>query len=136
MCIVIEHIDSNRNKNQDDDCIRSIHIHLTKENRNLFDQRAFQMIKPGTVLINTSRGAIIDEGALLDSLRNGRLAAAGVDVMCGEERADIANHPLVQYARSHDNLVISPHIGGVTFEPLALVCRRMAERVVAFMEKI
>jgi len=116
--------------------VLSIHIHLTEENRNLFDQRAFQMIKPGTVLINTSRGAIIDEGALLDSLRNGRLAAAGVDVMCGEERADIANHPLVQYARSHHNLVISPHIGGVTFEPLALVCRRMAERIVAFMEKI
>ncbi|MCH8147593.1 MAG: hypothetical protein IH987_06295 [Planctomycetes bacterium] len=114
----------------------SIHIHLTEENRNIFDRRALQMMKPGAVLINTSRGAIIDEGALLDALRDGPLAAAGVDVICGENRADIGNHPLVRYARSHDNLMISPHIGGVTFEPVALVCRRMAERIVAFMEAI
>lgn len=114
----------------------SIHIHLTEENRNLFDQRAFQMMKPGAVLINTSRGAIIDEGALLDALHEGPLAAAGVDVICGEDRVDIGNHPLVRYARSHDNLVISPHVGGVTFEPVALVSRRMVERIVAFMEAI
>jgi D-3-phosphoglycerate dehydrogenase len=112
----------------------SIHIHLTEENKTLFDQRAFQMMKPGAVLINTSRGAVIDEGALLDALRNGPLAAAGVDVICGEDRPDIGNHPLVQYARSHSNLVISPHTGGVTFEPIALVGKRMAERIVAFME--
>ncbi len=114
----------------------SIHVHLTEENRNLFDRRALQMMKPGAVLINTSRGAIIDEGALLDSLREGPLAGAGVDVICGEDREDMGNHPLVRYARSHDNLVISPHIGGVTFEPVALVSGRMAERIVAFMETI
>ncbi len=114
----------------------SIHIHLTEENRNLFDRRALQMMKPGAVLINTSRGAIIDESALLDALCDGPLAGAGVDVICGEDRADIGSHPLVRYARSHENLVISPHTGGVTFEPVALVCKRMAERIVAFMEAI
>ena len=96
--------------------ILSIHIHLTEANRGLIGRDALTRLKPGACLLNTSRGAIVDEAALLDALASGRLAAAGVDVLHGEWDARLAEHPLVRYARTHENLVITPHIGGVTVE--------------------
>lgn len=96
--------------------VLSVHIHLTPENTGLVDRRLFDLMKPGAVLINTSRGAIVDETAMLAALESGRLAGAGVDVIDGEWSPDLVNHPVIRYARTHDNLVISPHVGGVTFE--------------------
>jgi len=94
----------------------SIHIHLTEENRGLIGAEALARMKPGSVLINTSRGAIVDESALLAALESGRLLGAGLDVIDGEWRDDLDRHPLVRYAGSHQNLVISPHVGGATLE--------------------
>jgi len=59
---------------------------------------------------------VLDEAALLQALDTGRLAGAGLDVLCGELDGPIADHPLVQYARTHRNLIITPHMGGVTYE--------------------
>jgi D-3-phosphoglycerate dehydrogenase len=80
--------------------------------------REFALMKAGTVLINTSRGSILDETALLASLEEGRLAAAGLDVLDGEPAT--RDHPLVAYARRRHNLIITPHIGG--FCPDAVKC--------------
>lgn len=105
------------------------HVHLSEETRHLLGADEFKVIKSGAALINTSRGDVIDETALLAALVEGRVGAAGLDVLTGEP--DIATHPLVEYARSHDNLVITPHIGG--FSPdaleyvLAFSCRRILE---------
>lgn len=96
--------------------ILSIHIHLTPENKGLFNADAFSLMKPGAVLLNTSRGAIIDEMALLAALEGGHLSGAGLDVINGEWDNDLNDHPLIAYARYHQNLVISPHTGGSTFE--------------------
>ncbi len=68
-------------------------------------------MKRGAVLVNTSRGELVDEAALLDALKSGHLSGAGLDVLQGEP--DIDDHPLVGYAREHPNLVITPHIGGL-----------------------
>ncbi len=106
----------------------SIHIHLTEENRHLFDAAAFARMKPGAVLINTSRGAILDEAALLEALRSKRLLAAGLDVIDGEWDAELRDHPLIRYAREHDNLVLSPHVGGVTFESQRAAFRFVVEK--------
>jgi D-3-phosphoglycerate dehydrogenase len=85
----------------------------------MISREAFARMKPGVVLVNTSRGAIIDEEALLEGLKSGRVAAAGLDVVDGEWREDMAAHPLLRYAREHDNLVVTPHIGGATVESIA-----------------
>ncbi len=94
----------------------SIHLHLTPENRGIVNEDYFSKMKPGAILINTSRGAIVDEKAFLDALEKGRISAAGVDVINGEWSDKLREHPLVRYANTHENLVITPHLGGVTFE--------------------
>ncbi|MBN1556486.1 MAG: hypothetical protein JXA11_17225 [Phycisphaerae bacterium] len=95
------------------DCI-SIHIHLTEENRNLFDSTVLGKMKAGAVLVNTSRGDIIDEQALLAALQSGTLSAFGADVLHDEWRTDMRESPVVRYAQDHDNVVLTPHIGGCT----------------------
>lgn len=92
----------------------SIHIHLRPENYQLFSAEAFARMKAGAILVNTSRGDIIDEQALLGALEAGRLAAFGADVLHDEWRADMRESPIVQYAQTHDNVVITPHMGGAT----------------------
>ena len=89
-------------------------------------------MKPGSVLINTSRGAIVDESAAADALESGHLGAYGTDVIDGEWRDDLDRHPLIVYARHHENCVITPHIGGVTHESQAMAYGHAARRLVAF----
>ena len=107
--------------------IVSVHVHLSEETRGLVSRRLLEMAKPGLILINTSRGAIVDEAALLDGLESGRIGAAGLDVLDGEP--EIGNHPLIGYARGHDNLLITPHIGGFSPDAVRRVCQRAAEKI-------
>ncbi|MGH2454270.1 MAG: NAD(P)-dependent oxidoreductase [bacterium] len=107
----------------------SIHVPLNDETRRMIGPREVGLLKRGVILINTSRGEVVDDGALLAALRSGQVAAAGVDVLTGEPQ--VADHPLVQYARSHPNVIITPHIGG--FSPdavrhvLAYSCQRITD---------
>jgi D-3-phosphoglycerate dehydrogenase len=112
----------------------SIHIHLTPENRRLIGARAFARMKPGAVLINTSRGAIVDETAMLSALAGGRLAGAGLDVIDGELTADMVQHPVIRYAREHANVVVTPHIGGVTREAQAAAFHHMVARFARWLD--
>jgi D-3-phosphoglycerate dehydrogenase / 2-oxoglutarate reductase len=116
--------------------VLSIHIHLTEENRGLIGDSAFARIKPGAVLINTSRGGIIDEEALLTALETGRLLGAGLDVIDGEWRTDLDCHPLIRYANSHQNLVISPHLGGVTLESQRMAYAHTVVKLANFLKNI
>ena len=88
----------------------SIHLRLSDQSRNLLDAARLARVKPGAVLVNTSRGAIVDEPALIDALRDGPLAAAGLDVFAEEPLA--ADSPL----RSLPNVVLTPHIGWTVAE--------------------
>lgn len=105
----------------------SIHVPLNGQTKGLIGKREFALMKSGAVLINTSRGSIIDEGALMASLEEGRLGAAGLDVLDGEPSVD--QHPLVTYARQRDNLVITPHIGGFCPEAVSLAVAYAARRI-------
>jgi len=111
----------------------SVHVHLTEETRGLIGCEAFSQMKPGVVLINTSRGAVIDEEALLRALQQGRVAGAGLDVVHGEWREDLEQHPLIQYSRAHQNVVITPHIGGVTEESQTLAYERTVGKLADFL---
>ena len=96
----------------------SLHVHLNNETRGMISKEAFEKMKSGVVLVNTSRGGLIDEAAFLEALESGKVAAAGLDVIDGEWMDDISSHPLVRYAKAHDNLVITPHVGGATVESI------------------
>lgn len=95
----------------------TIHVDLNPGTRGFFGAAEFAAMKPGAWFVNTSRGEVIDEPALLDALERGRLAGAALDVLAGEPPG--AGHPLVRYAATHDNLILTPHIGGYTTESLA-----------------
>lgn len=95
--------------------ILSLHVSYDASTRHLLGRRELGLMKPSSVLVNTSRGGVIDEVALLDALESGRLAGAALDVIDGEPWIG-PDHPLVSYARTHDNLVLVPHIGGNTRE--------------------
>ena len=81
---------------------------LTPATHGLFDRAAFAQVRPHAILINVTRGAIVDDGALLEALREGRLAAAGLDVTPIEPLP--ADHPLW----TMDNVIITPHVAGAS----------------------
>ena len=110
--------------------IVSIHVNLTPETRGLIGREQIRGMKPGAVLINTARGEIVDSGALLEGLQSGRLAGAALDVL-PNEHAGVVNQPLVAYAREHPELIITPHIGGCTYESMEQTEVFLAERVCA-----
>ena len=105
----------------------SVHVHLSDETRGLVNRALLEAAKPGQILINTSRGAIVDEAALLDGLGSGRIGGAGLDVLDGEP--DTANHPLVIYSQSHENVLITPHCGGFSPDAVRLVCARAGKKI-------
>ncbi|MCH2130255.1 MAG: hypothetical protein MK179_14005 [Pirellulaceae bacterium] len=92
----------------------SIHIHMLPENYHLFDATTLSKMKRGAVLVNTSRGDLIDETALMAALDSGQLSSFAADVLHDEWRTDMGKSPLVTYAQTHDNVIISPHMGGAT----------------------
>lgn len=105
----------------------SLHVPLAPDTARLIDARAIARMKPGAVLVNTARGGLVDEAALADALRTGRLGAAGLDVFETEPAG--AGNPLFDL----DNVVCSPHVAWLTRETLersvataAENCRRLA----------
>jgi D-3-phosphoglycerate dehydrogenase len=87
-------------------------------------------MKPEAFLINTSRGAIIDEKALLDRLKSGRLGGAALDVLIDELELGAGRFSGLQlHAKSHDNLLITPHIGGATRESMETTEVFMTEKL-------
>ncbi len=97
----------------------SLHTDLTEETRGLIDARRLALMKPTAVLVNTSRGGVIDQSALVEALRGGRPLAAGLDVTDPEPLPP--DHPLVTLP----NCIILPHIGSATVatrDAMAEIC--------------
>jgi phosphoglycerate dehydrogenase-like enzyme len=106
----------------------SIHVPLTEGTRNLIGAAEFARMKPGAVIVNTSRGGIIDEAALADALKAGTIGGAGIDVF--EAEPPPADHPLFAL----DNVVLGPHVAGVTeasMKHMALHCAQVVETILS-----
>ena len=100
----------------------SIHIPLNDETRHLFDAETFAKMKPGSFLINTSRGAIVDEAALVRALDEGPLGGAGLDVY--------ENEPAIAPGLAgSDRVVLMPHAGSATVETRREMARMVVEDV-------
>lgn len=105
----------------------SVHVPLTSETHHLIDARRLAEIKHGAILVNTSRGAVVETGALIDALRSGRVGAAGLDVY-----EDEPNVP--EALRELPNTVLLPHVGSATSKTRDAMARLCVENLVAVIE--
>ena len=105
----------------------SLHVPLTAGTRGLLDGERLGLMKPGAVLINSSRGGVVDEAALAQALRSGRLAGAALDVFAEEPL------PVGSVLADVPNLILTPHVGGLTLESNQRVSSMVAERVSRFL---
>ncbi len=103
--------------------IVTLHVSLTEETRGFFGRREFESMQRGSYFINTARGELVDEDALLEGLRAGRPAAAAVDVVAHE-------HGPARRLTGVPNLLITPHIGGCTRESMQKTEKFLARKVV------
>jgi glyoxylate reductase len=105
----------------------SVHVPLTAETRHLIDANALAAMRQGAILVNTSRGAVVDTTALIHALRSGHLGAAGLDVYENEPHvpADL---------RELRNTVLLPHVGSATAATRDAMARLCAENVIAVLD--
>jgi D-3-phosphoglycerate dehydrogenase len=106
----------------------SLHCPLTPENRNLVNAQTLAACKRGVLLVNTARGGLVDEAALLAAVRSGQVAGAGLDSFAVEPLA--VPHPF----QGEPNIVLSPHIGGVTGDAYVNMGLGAARNVLAALE--
>lgn len=107
----------------------SIHLPLTAETRGLIGREAFGRMKTDAILVNAARGGIMDEQALVDALKGGRLGGAALDVFAEEPLRDGA-----KIFAGTPNLILTPHIAGNTVESNDRVSSLVADRVVSVLE--
>lgn len=107
--------------------IVSIHVPLSEETRHLIDAEALRRMRPTSVLVNTSRGPVVDEAALADALRRGEIGAAGLDVY---EREPEVHPDLLEL----ENVVLLPHLGSATVETRTAMAMLAARNLVAVLE--
>ena len=105
----------------------SLHVPLTAETTHLMNARTLALMKPTAYLINTSRGPVVDEAALVEALKARQIAGAGLDVY---EREPLMAHGLAEC----DNAVLLPHLGSATFQTRSRMSRIAGENVVAVLE--
>ena len=105
----------------------TIHLVLSERSRGLIGGQELSSMKPTAYLVNTSRGPIVDESALIDALQGGTVAGAGLDVF------DIEPLPLNHPLRSIPNTVLTPHMGYVTDETYRVFFGDAVENIKAFL---
>jgi phosphoglycerate dehydrogenase-like enzyme len=107
--------------------VLSVHLVLGDRTRGMLGAADLALLRPGTLLVNTSRAAIIDQAALVDALRDNRIAGAGLDVF--EQEPLPADHPF----RTLPNVLATPHLGYVTDTNYAVYFREAVENIHAYL---
>ena len=105
----------------------TIHMPLTEDTRHLLDAKALSLMKPGVRIINVARGGIIDEAALAEAIKTGKIAGAAVDVF---EQEPVVSSPLLECP----NVVLTPHLGASTEEAQLHVAVDVAEAIAKFLD--
>lgn len=105
----------------------SLHVPIAAETEHLIDEKAFDQMKPSAYLINTSRGALVKESALIDAVKNGKIAGAGLDVLEQEPMKD-------RSILGIDNIYITPHMGAAAKESRMRLMDIVVENMQAFLD--
>ena len=105
----------------------TVHVPLSAATRGLIGAREMALMRPGSILLNTSRGGVVDEQALIAALREGRIAAAGLDVFAEEP-------PLASPLLSMSNVLLTPHVAGISVRAQRLMIEQAARSVIAVLE--
>ena len=92
-----------------------LHLHANEETRNMVDREFLSNMKKGSILINTSRGELVDEEDIMKSITDGYLGGYGTDVI-SDEFGNISDSKLVEFSKENNNVIITPHVGGMTWE--------------------
>ncbi len=108
--------------------IVSVHAPLTEQTLNMIGTKELNLMKKGAILINTSRGNIIDEASLLEALKSGKLGGAGLDVYCTEPPSNLE---LIRL----QNVVCTPHLGAQTEEAQKASSVQLAEKIIQFFKQ-
>lgn len=119
---------------QDSDLI-SIHVPHSELTVDLISFKEIKRMKPGSYLINTSRGGIVNEDALIEALAKNNLMGAAVDVLEGESPFGVESHKLVQFAKKISNLIITPHLGGSSYPYMESIFMHSIDRLHEMLEK-
>ncbi len=106
----------------------SIHVPLTRETRHAVSARELSLMKPDALLINTSRGPVVDEAALSNTLREKRIGGAGLDVL--EQEPPPVDHPLLGL----DNVILTPHTAALTYDCVIRMATTAAECVLSVFD--
>ena len=105
--------------------ILSLHIPLTTDTHHIIDAKALELMDREALLINTARGRLVDQAALIDALQNKKIAGAGLDVF---EQEPLAESPLLYM----ENVVLTPHMGGATLNNVSAVARHIKHNLIAY----
>ncbi|HPW70137.1 MAG: hydroxyacid dehydrogenase [Bacteriovoracaceae bacterium] len=103
--------------------IVTLHVPLTPDTEGMIDAAALKSVKPGLILVNTSRGRVIDESAMIEALQSGRIGAAALDVFASEPLSP--SNPLADM----ENVLLSPHLGALTREAGDRLCDSIVRQV-------
>jgi D-3-phosphoglycerate dehydrogenase / 2-oxoglutarate reductase len=110
----------------------SLHVPETAQTKNMIGEAELELMKPGSVLINASRGTVVDIDALTDALRSNKLAGAAIDVFPTEPKGN--DEEFVSPLRAFDNVILTPHIGGSTQEAQENIGFEVAGKMVKYSD--
>ena len=110
----------------------SLHVPETPATKYMFKAEQFAQMKPGSVLMNASRGTVVDIEALADALSSGKLLGAAIDVFPVEPKSN--NEEFVSPLREFDNVILTPHVGGSTMEAQENIGREVAEKLTMYSD--
>ncbi|MCK7545810.1 phosphoglycerate dehydrogenase [Marinobacter bryozoorum] len=110
----------------------SLHVPETPATRYMFGPEQFAQMKPGSILMNASRGTVVDIDALAEAVRSGKLLGAAIDVFPVEPKSN--DEEFVSPLREFDNVIITPHIGGSTIEAQENIGKEVAEKLAMYSD--
>ena len=112
--------------------IISLHVPETQSTRYMFKAEQFSKMKPGSILMNASRGTVVDIDALAEALQSGKLLGAAIDVFPVEPKSN--NEEFISPLREFDNVILTPHVGGSTIEAQENIGREVAEKLAMYSD--